>query len=198
MVYILLGGLGFLIGYLLEATPLQRLRWAKAPLWIASGSLIVSSLVLVSLQGSRFWLPAWLPFFGGGLLPFAAFLLVYSLFIELPFHRTYVSGGPGPYVMSTGTYALVRHPTVLWYGLVLVSLVLITQSQTLLIALPIWLTLDVLWAVLQERFSLPQSFPHYDRYRKATPMLIPTLHSILTCLANFRSSTGAESVDTGR
>ena len=198
MVYILLGGLGFLIGYSLELAPAQKVPGAKPLLGMAAGGLLVSSLGMASLHGGRFWLPAWLSVLGGGLLPMAFLLLVYSLFLELPFRRTYVGLGPGPRLVTTGTYALVRHPTVLWYGLLLVSVLLLTRSQLLLMALPLWLALDILWVVLQERFSLLRTFPHYQHYRQVTPMVIPNLQSLRACLASFRSSKGAGADSVGR
>ncbi len=192
MSYVLLGGLGFLIGYLLELALVQRLPFVKPVLGIVAGGLLVFALGMTSLHGARFWLPTWLTILGGGLFPLASFLLVYSLFLELPFRRTYVNAGRVPRLMTVGTYALVRHPTVLWYGLLLVSILLISRSLTLLAALPLWLGLDILWVVLQERFSLPRTFPNYQRYQLVTPMLIPNRESVRVCLASLRSSGEAE------
>lgn len=191
VVYVLLGGLGFLIGYSLELAPVQRLPGAKPFLGAAAGGLLASSLGMVSLHGGRLSLPAWFSVLGGVLLPLASFLLVYSLFLELPFRRTYMAPGQGPRLVTTGTYALVRHPTVLWYGLLLMSLLLLTRSLTLLMALPLWLGLDILWVILQEQSSLPRTFPHYWRYKQVTPMLIPNHQSLRVCLATLRTPRGA-------
>ncbi|MBI2865897.1 MAG: hypothetical protein HYX99_00855 [Chloroflexi bacterium] len=185
MAYILLGAIGFVIGYLLELLPRERAPWARTVAGALSLGLLGFSLAMVSLQGSRFPpLPIWLWGLGGVLLPVAASLLAYSLFVELPLRSTYAGGAPR--LVTSGSYALVRHPTVLWYGLLLLSLVLISRSYLLLLALPLWLGLDILWVVLQERFSLPRAFPDYGQYRGSTPMLVPNLGSIRACLASFR------------
>ncbi|MFC1935574.1 hypothetical protein ACFLX9_02260 [Chloroflexota bacterium] len=198
MVYILLGGLGFLIGYSLELLPVQKLPGAKPLLGTAAAGLLAFSLGMVSLHGGRLWLPAWLSALGGGLLSLASLLLVYSLFLELPLRVTYIGTGPGPRLVTRGTYALVRHPTVLWYGLLLLSTLLLTRSHLLLIGLPVWLALDILWAVLQERVSLPQTFPHYQHYQQVTPMLIPNLRSLRACLVSLRSPKGSGAGLVGR
>jgi protein-S-isoprenylcysteine O-methyltransferase Ste14 len=87
----------------------------------------------------------------------------------------------GEKLVKTGTYALVRHPGVLWFGLLLFSLVLISRSQLLLVAAPVWLVIDVLYAWVQDRFFFERMFPGYGAYRAETPMFIPTRRSILRC-----------------
>lgn len=173
---------------------MRRLPGAKPLLAAVSAVLIAYSLVMVSVSGEGFRLPAWLSALGWGLLPISVVPLLYSLFMELPFIRTYLQPGPGPYLVTTGTYALVRHPTVLWYGLLLVSLLLLTHSWLLLMAAPLWLALDVLWMMLQERISLPDAFPEYEEYRGVTPMLVPNTRSLRAFFVSFRTLTGARQV----
>ena len=98
---------------------------------------------------------------------------------------------PRPVSCDLRHLCLVRHPTVLWYGLLLLSLLLLTRSQFLLMATPLWLALDVLWVVLQERISLPGAFPEYQEYRRVTPMLVPNTRSLRACFASFRMLTSA-------
>lgn len=91
-------------------------------------------------------------------------------------------------MIKTGTYALVRHPGVIWYTLFLIALLLISSSQLLLIALPIWVFMDVLYVIIQDKFYFPHMFPGYEEYKKETPMLIPTRKS----LASFWRTSGKE------
>jgi len=198
MAYVLLGVLGFLIGYSLELRSVQKLPGAKPILGTVACGLLALSMGMAALHGGRLWLPSWLSALGGGILPAALFLLVHSLFLELPFRGTYIGPGQGPRLVTTGTYALVRHPTVLWYGLLLLSLLLLTRSQLLLMALPLWIALDILWVVLQERSSLPRAFPGYQHYRQATPMLIPNSQSMRACLGSLRPSRGGRAGQVGR
>ena len=148
------------------------------------------STVMVCLDTERFWLPVWMQGMGWFLLPVSTLLLAYSLFLELPFSRTYYSTGHSPVLITTGTYALVRHPTVPWYALVLFSLLLVSRSQLLLLAIPVWLTLDIVWVVLQERLLLSKVFPEYEMYRRTTPMLIPTTSSLKACFQSIRQVAG--------
>ncbi len=154
--------------------------------------------MMASLSGERFWMPVWLTVAGGTILPLALGLLVYSMFLELPFRRTYIQSQSDPSLITTGTYALVRHPTFLWFAIVIVSLVLLTHSQALLIALPIWLALDTLWVLLQDKLSLPRAFPGYRDYQTTTPMIVPNRQSLRACLSTIRSTREVRARPLGR
>ena len=186
MGYILLGVLGFIGGYGFELVSAKGTARLKPVLAIAVAGLLIYSTVMVSLDSSRFWLPAWLQVVGWVLFPISVFLLIFSLFLELPFSATYRAHTDRPKLVTTGTYALVRHPTVPWYVLVLTSLLLITRSQLLLAALPVWVLLDVGWVVLQERLHLTRVFPEYATYQRTTPMLIPNRRSVPAFIRSLR------------
>ena len=159
---------------------------------MVAGGLLAYSTVMVCLDTERFWLPVWSQGVGWLLLIPSSLLLAYSLFVELPFSRTYHHTEHSFVLVTTGTYALVRHPMVPWYALVLLSLLLVSQSRLLLLAIPIWLTLDVLWAALQEWLLLKRVFPEYEVYRRTTPMLIPTRRSLEACLQSLRRMAGGD------
>jgi len=125
---------------------------------------------------------------GWPLLIISACLLVYSIFLEIPFKQTYAMNGVGDKLVKTGTYALVRHPGVLWFGLFLTALIVVSRSKLLLIAAPLWFLLDVSWVWIQERLYFNQMFPGYEQYRRETPMLIPTRESITRCMKTLRKS----------
>lgn len=153
---------------------------------LAAGAALGSSLVLVSLQPERLLLPGWSRLMGWALLPVAVFLLAYSLLVELSIKETYLAPGMGSRLVRTGTYALVRHPGVLWYTLLLITLVLVTQSRLLAIALPLWVGADILWVAFQERVYLHKHFAEYVHYQRETPMLIPNRRSLSACLGSLR------------
>ena len=140
------------------------------------------SLLMVCLKAERLPLPHWLSWLGWPLLVLSAFLLAYSILLEIPFKQTYATDGVGDRLVKTGTYALVRHPGVLWFGLLLLALMAVTRSKLLLIAAPIWLLMDVLYVWIQERFYFGKMFPGYEQYKRETPMLIPTRESIIHCV----------------
>lgn len=185
MVFVGLGGLGFLMGYAFELSSMKGTPGLKPLLWLMSVGLVGYSLAQVCLRSERFGAPGWLGGLGWGLLPVAVLLLSYSLFLELPLRRTYITPGPGPRLVRSGTYALVRHPTVLWFGLLLFSLLMVSRSYLLALALPLWLFLDIQWVRLQER-QLRQAFPDYPDYQRTTPMLIPNRQSLVACLRSLR------------
>lgn len=186
MAYVWLGALGFLPGYLFELAGLRPIPLARPILWLVAFGLLTYSLAMVSSSSEQFWLPGWLSGLGWALVPLTALLLIYSMFLEIPFRRVYLARSPGPALVRTGTYALVRHPTVLWFALLLLSLLLATRSQLLLLTLPLWTALDIGWVALQEKVSLRRAFPDYINYQRTTPMLLPKRQSIAACLRSFR------------
>jgi protein-S-isoprenylcysteine O-methyltransferase Ste14 len=188
MIFVGLGGLGFLVGYAFELTSTKGIRALKPVLWLMCVSLLGYSLIQVCLRSERFWSPGWLAGLGWGLVLVAMLVLTYSLFVEIPLRHTYLAPGPSPYLVQSGTYALVRHPSVLWYGLLLLSLLLVSRSYLLALALPLWVLFDILWVVLQER-RLRRVFPDYAGYQRTTPMLIPNRQSLRACLRNLRPLT---------
>ncbi len=188
MIFVGLGGLGFLVGYAFELTSTKGIRALKPVLWLMCVSLLGYSLTQVCLRSERFWAPGWLAGLGWGLVLVAVLLLIYSLFVEIPLRHTYLAPGPSLHLVQSGTYALVRHPSVLWYGLLLFSLLLVSRSYLLALALPLWVLLDILWVVLQER-RLRRVFPDYAGYQRTTPMLIPNRQSLRACLRSLRPLT---------
>lgn len=190
MIYIVLGGLGFLVIHLLDIVSIKRIPGIK-PLILSSGNgLLVYSTIMICLAPAKLTLPAWSIWLGWILLPVCLFMLIYSLFINLPFAKTYVTTGVGKRLINSGLYALVRHPWMHWLGLLLAALVLASSSRLMLIAAPIWLVLEIGLVAIQDRFFFGRMFAGYDSYRKQTPMFIPNRRSI-SAFINSLKQTGA-------
>jgi len=185
MIYIILGVCTFLVAYWFDFVSFKKIPLAKLVLGAGAGLLGIYSLAMVCLRTERFCLPGYLSFLGWFLLFISTFLLSFSLFWEIPSRKTYLVKGVGDKLIKTGTYALVRHPGVIWYTLFLLALLLISKSRLLLTALPIWVFMDVLYVVIQDKFYFPHMFPGYGEYKKETPMLIPTRRSFVRFLASF-------------
>jgi len=179
---LIIGVLGFLVAYFFDWASLRKVPGAKKLIWLLFLTLEGLALFLATWQGARFWLPTGLVVVGWVLLPFSIILFIYSLFIEIPFRKTYLDIGVGQRLIKSGTYALVRHPGVIWYSLFLLSLVLVTRSITLLVAAPVWVVMDVIYVVVQDRFFFDRMFTDYGRYRQDVPMLVPTVKSLRNCL----------------
>jgi len=194
MSYVAIGIAGFLSAYLFDVISLKKVPRIKGLIWIIAVLLVVYSTWMVCLASNKFALPSWASILGWVLLPTFILCFIYSLFINLPFRKTYVKSGVGSQLIKTGTYALVRHPGVLWYGVILVALILISGSQLLLIAAPIWFVMDVIHVTIQDRFLFGKMFPGYKNYRKETPMLIPNKRSIGAFIRTFNSPRAKKGV----
>ena len=186
MVYILLGCLAFLIAFFFDLAAIKGITYLKQVVGVVFASLFGFALLMVCLKGDRFLLPYWLSWVGWPLLILSAGLLIYSIFLEIPFKQTYATSVVGDRLVKTGTYALTRHPGVLWFGLSLLALLAISRSKLLLIAAPLWFLLDVVWVWIQERFFFSHMFPGYEQYKRETPMLIPTRESAVRCMKTLR------------
>lgn len=154
-----------------------------------SFTVILAAMALAAIFTDRYSSSSWLTTIGWVMMPVGVTLMLYTLLLELPFGPTFLKAPQASGLIRTGSYALVRHPTVLWYFLMVVGLALATRSTTLQIAAPIWFGLDVVWIFVQEKVSLPKAFPDYPDYIETTPMLLPTKRSILACLKSFNFSS---------
>ena len=186
MSYIAIGSLGFIILHVFDIVSLKRIPGAKLATWMLGSGLLVYAVIMMSLSLDKLSLPMWLTWLGWGLFPLATFLIIYSLLINLPFRKTYVTAGVGDKLVTTGLYALVRYPWIHGSALILISLVLVSKSRLLLIASPIIILLNILLAVIQDKFVFGKMFDGYDRYRKETPMLLPNRKSISACIRTIK------------
>lgn len=118
-------------------------------------------------------------------------LLVYSLFFAVPFSKTYVDtkNHKAP-VCTTGMYALCRHPGVIWFAGFYLFFWLSFGGTILLWQFIIYSTLNLLYIILQDKWSFIKCFDGYDTYKKNTPFLIPNIKSIIRCFKTFNTQRG--------
>jgi len=186
MIFVIIGAVGFVILFLFDPIALQKIKILKPFIWLIGNGLIFISLNRMMFNSPQFIMPKFLKYVGIAMSVTASPLLVYSLLIEIPFKTTYLDKGAGSKLITTGTYALVRHPGVLWLILLLIGFFLISGSKTLLVALPIWIFLDILYIILQDRYFFIKQFGEaYEKYQKEVPMLIPSSASIKRCICTF-------------
>jgi protein-S-isoprenylcysteine O-methyltransferase Ste14 len=167
-----------LVTHVFDIVSLKRIPRLKPITWLVGNGLLVYAAIMVCLSPDKLALPPWTTWLGWVLLPIALFMLIYSLFINLPFGKTYVKTGVGDKLIKSGFYALVRHPGVHWLTLAMLALILVSNSRLMLIAAPIWVLLDIVLVVIQDRFFFSRMFAGYDSYRRQTPMFIPNRRSI--------------------
>jgi protein-S-isoprenylcysteine O-methyltransferase Ste14 len=188
MILVAMGALGFAIIHLCDIAALKKVPWAKPIAWLSGGGLLTYASVMVCLSPEKLPLPGWLTYLGWPLLIISLSWLIYSLFINLPFGKTYIATGVGDRLITTGLYALVRHPGVPWFIIVMLSLILVSGSRLWLAAAPVWIALDILLVVIQDRFFFGRMFKGYDDYRRTTPMLVPDRKSLSAFLSQLRSA----------
>ncbi len=182
MVFLALGSVPFLVFFLFDVVSLREIPFLKPLIVGVSVPLFGLSATMLCLTTERLPLPA--PVSLVAWLPAVMFLLLglFSFFVEIPLRTTYLRKGHGEKLVTTGTYALVRHPAVVWFILFMVSLFLVTGSKGLLIAIPVWGLLDVVHVVVQEKVYLVPVFGQpYRQYQRNVPMLIPNRESFLRC-----------------
>ena len=177
MLCVALGVLGFLLALLFDHPRIERVRWAKLTIGVIAFSTLGYAVGAAAVHPSRFTLPAPIAVIGWVLAALFFLLFIYSVFIEVPFRQAYLGARNGELV-DVGTYAMTRHPGVLWAALALVSLVMATASKVLLIATPLWVFMDMTWAYVEDRFYFPRTLEGYADYKMRVPMFIPTASSI--------------------
>lgn len=182
MIYVALGVGGFLIAMFFDHPRIERIRWAKLTIGVVAFGLLGYALVMAAAHPDRFDFVRAVSYVGWVLAVIFFLLFLYSVFIEIPFSKAYLGKGRESSVVKTGTYALTRHPGVIWYALMLVFLTLATGSKILAYASPIWILMDVVWVYLEDRFYFVKTILGYDQYKKEVPMLIPTAQSLRRCL----------------
>jgi protein-S-isoprenylcysteine O-methyltransferase Ste14 len=178
----MLGAASFLVVFWVDVAAVKRMSFVKPVLWLASVVLFVWGLVICMGDPSVVALP--IPVRTAGAVGAVLFslLLVYSLFVEIPFAAAYVRARKPPAVVATGTYALCRHPGVLWLTGLLAALFFARGSRLLVLAAPIWIGLDTLYVVVQDRLFFPRMFgADYAAYQREVPMLLPNARSARRC-----------------
>jgi protein-S-isoprenylcysteine O-methyltransferase Ste14 len=198
MVYIIIGILGFLVLHTVDFISIKRIPLLKPLIWISGGGLWLYSLARTCLATEKLSLPIWSTWFGWVLLTISILIFIYALFINLPFRKTYVATGVGDKLIKTGLYALARHPGAIWFILFMLSLILVSRSKLMLITAPIFIVLNTVLVVIQDKFFFPRMFAGYDIYQKETPMLLPNWKSINAFIGSLQQANAKSGLQGGK
>lgn len=183
MVGIGLGAASFAIVLWVDLISLKGIRFAKPLLWLTSTAVFVLAVILTIRGSPRTPLPSFVLVLGYVITGLFFLLLVWSLFIEIPFLSAYLESGGPQKLITGGTYALCRHPGVLWLGGLIAGMFLASGAFLLAPAFLVWIGFDVLLVYLQERLFFLRLFgPEYGKYQREVPMVIPTLGSLQRCI----------------
>lgn len=192
VIAIVSGLLAYLAASLYYCSPFNKARHTRLIIGIIFVLLHGCALYYAIRETGSLTLPQTVTIAGWVLLPVFTMMIIYSLFIELPSWKTYSQEGTPNALVTTGTYALVRHPGVVWYILALAALILATGSTGLLIAAPVWALFDIIFATVEDKVLFPKMFPEYRQYQQRTPMFIPTPNSFLVCLKTLKDRYGTK------
>jgi protein-S-isoprenylcysteine O-methyltransferase Ste14 len=192
MAQILLGASAFVLIFAFDWVSWLGVAHLKPLLGLAAVLSFGGAVVWTLASAGRFDWPAWTSLLGWPLLLIASALLIYSLLIEIPFAATYAMPGTGDRLIKVGTYALVRHPGVLWFALWMAAWLLISRVRLVLWAGIVWLLLDIVLVWLEEVLLFRRMFAGYEAYQRETPMLIPTWRSVARCLRTLPLRTRAD------
>lgn len=194
MVFVILGCVSFLFLLLHDIVTLRQGQALGRSLLALTGfGTAAYSLIMVTAMGERYVFPTIVSLFGWFVFILFGLALLYALFGNLPLLNTYFKGPADRTLVTSGMYALSRHPGLLWYCLMLAGLFLATGTKLLLVAALIWCFLDLLHVLVQDRYFFPRILPGYQQYQRETPMLIPTFTSIQRSL----STVGPEKIYKG-
>ena len=185
MFYIVLGSTAFLFLFLFDIFTLREEQFKKKVFGLIGVGLLIYSAIMLTIVSPKISFPLSIKLSAGLGWFISLCLLIYSLFLELPFVKTYGKKEHNNKLVDTGTYALCRHPGVLWFGFMFFFFFLLTGAKLIFVAGLIWTGLDVMHVYIQEKLFFPKMFPEYSLYIKQTPMLIPTIYSIKKCISTI-------------
>ncbi|MGW8316241.1 MAG: 1-acyl-sn-glycerol-3-phosphate acyltransferase [Bacteroidales bacterium] len=112
------------------------------------------------------------------ILCFALPLLAISIIQFRTFSGKYpVSADPPERFIRKGLYAVWRHPIYLFYTLALIGIALLWGSGgMLLISIPVFMLLEGIYIVLEERTLVRRYGKAYVNYRHKTPLVVPRFY----------------------
>jgi protein-S-isoprenylcysteine O-methyltransferase Ste14 len=142
------------------------------------------SLLFNNVKGTELFTPVqWL----AGTLAFISLLLmVYTLFLGIPFTKTYMEAKGRNTVVNTGMYALCRHPGVIWFFFFYLFLAWASGNMLLMWAAMVWTTMDIIYVYIQDRWVFSIILEDYQHYQKQVPFLIPDQTSIRNCILSLQ------------
>jgi len=176
MIFLIIGTTGFIFLLLFDICLLYKKNRLKYLFGLTGLTLILGSTALIFTLQSEILIYLPIRIFFGILMILTCFLLIYSVFFEVGIESFALKNKNS--LVTTGTYALSRHPGVLWLLLLYIFAFLAFQNYYLLYAGLLWTATNVVYVYLQEKFIFKKLFEDYHKYIQSTPMLFPNQKSI--------------------
>ena len=182
-----LSALGYAFGMAHDLASLRGVPRVKPYLFAAMMASHSASLARLMLGSPRLPIPSLFAKTAGAFSVLSMAGMFYSIMIEIPLRKAWLRQGHTDALVTTGTYALVRHPGVLWLTSALGFAAIAARSARLLVAWPLIILGDAIHVWFQERAVLPRVFGEsYRDYQRATPFLIPTRRSARRFVRSLR------------
>lgn len=112
-----------------------------------------------------------------------AWLLYKALFGAFPVKPAYTEASAEKKTVSSGVYALCRHPGVLFFAGLYICLV--PALGLPLLDFVIYTVLDILLAWAEDMLIFPRTLEGYAEYKDRVPFMIPNAQSIRSCLSSL-------------
>lgn len=175
MKYSLLGILGYLLFFAYDYNEVKKIgRYLK--MFFAIGMVLQISatigMVIENLENTDNLI------LGGTISVIGLSMLIYSLFLAIPFKDTYIDEHQYTKVKDDGIYALSRHPGVLFYAIFYLGLAILQPSAITIVTYLIWTVMNIIYVAIQDIWVFPKTLYAYDMYKDNTPFLLPNIKSL--------------------
>ena len=183
MIYLGTGIIGFLMLLLFDICSLSKKSLMKYFFGVSGFLLIAGSSVLLVFTKSNVSFPLSLRLISLVLAVLSIGLLIYSVFIEVG-KNTYEYENHNS-LITTGTYALSRHPGVLWFLFFYIFTAIYFQNHLVLYAGLTWTVMNIIYVFVQEKYIFSKLFDNYSNYIQTTPMIFPSYKSLEKCITTL-------------
>lgn len=183
MTSILIGCITFALIAIYDWAQMHKFTWLK-PVFLLSAVTLCIGIVGVLSVPAEFKFTIWLRIVAWIGLAIFLSLLLYSVLIEIPLRNksSHLNPDNNRILIDTGTYALTRHPGVLWFAGTAICMILLHPSRLTLAAGVIWTVLNILLVWIEDSHFFPFVFSGYLHYKKRTPFLWPNRKSLQRCI----------------
>ena len=183
MDYIVLGCLAFILFYIFDLNKI-KFRSKYINICFGAGLVILGFCTFAILVRNYELMNSHYQLIWGIMAIISLILMLSTLFFWLPFDKTYIRTEQSN-VVSTGMYALCRHPAVIWFFFFYLFLWLTSGNIMVLWAGTTWTVMDIIYVYIQDRWIFPLILTGYTTYQQKVPFLIPNINSIKNCIATI-------------
>ncbi len=186
MGYLVLGSMGFLLLYVFDYNKVKKVHDIFQIFFMIGISMIAYASIMIHLNPiTTFSVHFWLAGIFYCMAVLSGLFMFYALFGALPFKQTYVKTSENQ-TITTGVYALCRHPGVWGFFFLYFFLYLASGNILMLAACVLWTIMDIVHVWIQDQYFFPKTLKGYTDYQQNTPFLLFNRHSLKQCVSSFK------------